>query len=55
MNYTDKLLMFDHDDDLLERLWIEIEQHFREQAQECIQQAEELKQRAKQYKQQSCG
>jgi hypothetical protein len=55
MNYTDKLLMFDHEDDLLARLWIEIEQHFREQAQECIQQADELKKRAKQFKKLSCG
>jgi len=55
MDYTDKLLMFDHPDDLLERLWIDMEQHFREQAQECIQQAEELKERANQYKQAPCG
>jgi len=55
MDYADKLLMFDHPDDLLERLWIDMEQHFREQAQECIQQAEELKERANQYKQAPCG
>ena len=54
-DYIDKLLMFDHQDDLLGRLWIEMEQHFREQAQECNQQAEESKERAKEYKQPSCG
>jgi hypothetical protein len=55
IDYTDRLLMFDHQDDLLERLFIEMEQHFREQAQKCIQQAEEFKKRAQQYKQPSCG
>jgi hypothetical protein len=55
IDYTDQLLMFDHQDDLLERLWSIMEQHFREQAQECIQQAEESKERAKQYKQPACG
>lgn len=55
MDYTDRLLMFDHEDDLLGRLLIEMENHFREQAQKYIQQAEELKERAKQYKQPSCG
>ena len=54
-DYTDKLLMFDHQDDLLGRLQTEMEQHFREQGQEYIQQADELKKRAKQYKQPSCG
>jgi hypothetical protein len=55
INFTDKLLMFDHQDDLLERLWTEMEQHFREQAQEYTEQAEQLKERAKQYKQPPCG
>jgi hypothetical protein len=55
VNFTDKLLMFDHQDDLLERLWTEMEQHFREQAQEYTEQAEQLKERAKQYKQPPCG
>jgi len=55
IDYTDKLLMFDHQDDLLERLWTEMERHFREQAKEFIRQAEELKERAKQYKKPSCG
>ena len=55
LDYTDQLLMFDHQDDLLQRLWTEMEQNFREQAQECVQQAEELKERAKQYKQPACG
>jgi hypothetical protein len=55
MNYADRLFMFDHQDDLLARLWNEMAQHFREQAQECIKQADELKERANQYKQPSCG
>lgn len=54
-DYADRLLMFDHEDDLLERLWREIEGHFRDQAQQCLQKAEECKARANQYKQPSCG
>jgi hypothetical protein len=55
INYSDRLLMFDHQDDLLQRLWNEMEQHFREQAQQCIQQAEEMKEQATKYKQPPCG
>ena len=55
IDYADRLLMFDHEDDLLERLWREIEGHFRNIAQQCLQQAEEFKARADQYKQPSCG
>ena len=55
INYTDRLFMFDHEDDLLERLWREVEEHFRNLAQQCLQQAEEAKTRANQYKQPSCG
>ncbi|CAF4578395.1 unnamed protein product, partial [Rotaria sp. Silwood2] len=55
MEYIDQVLMFDHEDDLLERLWNEMERYFREQAQECIQYAEDFKERAKQYKKPSCG
>lgn len=55
VDYTDRLLMFDHEDDLLERLWREMEQHFRDIAEQCLRQAEEFKARADQYKQPSCG
>jgi hypothetical protein len=55
MDYADILFMFDHQDDLLKRLWNEMEQHFREQAQEYIQQAEESKERAKRHKKPTCG
>lgn len=54
MDFCDKLRMFDHQDDLLQRLWSEIEEYFREQAKRCIQQANEFKERARQL-QQSCG
>lgn len=53
--YVEKLLMYDHPSDLLARLWTEMEEHFRKQADEYIQQAEQLKEEAKQYKQSSCG
>ncbi|CAF0748749.1 unnamed protein product [Rotaria sp. Silwood1] len=55
LDYTDRLLMFDHPDDLLERLWLEMERYFREQAQECIQQADDLQEQAQKYKQPPCG
>ncbi|CAF3010056.1 unnamed protein product [Rotaria socialis] len=55
MDYIDELLMFDHPDDLLERLWITMGQFFREQAQLYIEQEEKSMERAKQYKQPSCG
>ena len=55
LDYVDKLLMFDHEDDLLQRLWQDMEQDFRARAQRCIEQAEESKKRAQRYKQTSCG
>jgi len=54
MDYCDKLLMFDHEDDLLQRLYSQFEEYFREQAKQCIRQAEECKQRARQLNQ-TCG
>jgi len=54
MDYCDKLLMFDHEDDLLQRLWSQFEEYFREQAKQCIQQADECKERVRQLHQ-SCG
>lgn len=55
VDYTDKLLMFEHPDDLLERLWREMEQDFRQQAVDCIQQANVLRERADRHKQSGCG
>jgi len=54
MDFCDKLLMFDHEDDLLQRLWIQFEEYFRELAKQCIKQADECKERARRLKQ-SCG
>lgn len=55
MDYIDKLMIFDHGDDLLERLWNEIEGHIRALAKEYLQKADEYKNRALKYKQQPCG
>jgi hypothetical protein len=46
--------VFDHEDDLLQRLWSEIQKYLRDQAKQCIKQADECKERARQL-QQSCG
>jgi hypothetical protein len=54
MDYCDKLLMFDHEDDLLQRLWSQFEEYFREQAKQCIRQADECKERVRELHQ-SCG
>jgi hypothetical protein len=54
-DYIDKILMYDHPDDLLERLWREMEKDFRQQADDCIRQANASKERADQHKQKSCG
>ncbi|CAF0827708.1 unnamed protein product [Rotaria sordida] len=54
INYYDKLMMFDHEDDLLQRLWLQVEEYLREQAKQYLKKADELKARAKQFKQ-SCG
>jgi hypothetical protein len=55
MDYCDKLMIFDHGDDLLERLWKDLERNLREQAALYLKRAEEYKQRALQYKQPACG
>ena len=55
LDYCEKLLMFDHGDDLLERLWNEISSNLREQAALYTKHADECKRRALQYKQPSCG
>ncbi|CAF3932200.1 unnamed protein product [Rotaria sp. Silwood1] len=54
MDYCDKMMMFDHGDDLLERLWNYLQTKLREQAALYSKRAEVYKQRALQYKQ-SCG
>jgi hypothetical protein len=55
MDYCDKLMIFDHGDDLLERLWNDLESNLRQQAALYLKRAEEYKQRALQYKQPPCG
>lgn len=54
MDYCEKLMIFDHGDDLLERLWNDLESKLREQAILYTKRADEFKQRALQYKQ-KCG
>jgi hypothetical protein len=46
--------MFDHEDDLLQRLLLRFEEYFREQAKQYIEKADECKERARRLKQ-SCG
>lgn len=55
VDYCDKLMMFDHGDDLLERLWNDLDSHLRAQAKLFIQLADDYKQRALKYKQPPCG
>ena len=52
--YVNKILIFEHGDDLLERLWNELDKYLRGQADVCLQQAREFKERALRY-QQKCG
>jgi hypothetical protein len=54
MDFCDKLLMFDHEDDLLQRLWSQFEEYLQEQAKQYIKQADECKEHARRLKQ-SCG
>ncbi|CAF0794204.1 unnamed protein product [Adineta steineri] len=54
IDFSDKLSMFDHEDDLLQNLWSEIENYSREQSKQYIKFADECKERSKQL-QQSCG
>ncbi|UJR14232.1 hypothetical protein I4U23_001223 [Adineta vaga] len=55
MDYCDKLMIFDHGDDLLERLWNDLESQFRAQAIQYLRCADKYKNRALQYKQPACG
>jgi hypothetical protein len=54
MDYCDKMMIFDHGDDLLERLWNDLESNLRKQALLYLKCAEEYKQKALQYRQ-KCG
>ncbi|CAF1374138.1 unnamed protein product [Rotaria sp. Silwood1] len=54
MDYRDKIMIFDHEDDLLERLWNDLQTTLCEQAEQYLKRADEYKQRALQYKQ-PCG
>ncbi len=55
INYCEKMLMYEHGDDLLARLWKDIQIKLHEQANLCLKKAEEFKQRALEYKQPPCG
>lgn len=55
MDYCEKLMIFEHGDDLLERLWKDVESNLRQQAALYSKRADEFKQRALQYKQPTCG
>ncbi len=54
VGFGEKLLMFDLEEDLLQKLWFQFEEYLREQAKQCIKQADEYKERARRLKQ-SCG
>ena len=54
MAFVEKILIFEHGDDVLERLWNELDSSLREQAEECLKQADQFKERARKY-QQKCG
>jgi hypothetical protein len=55
IDYCEKMSMYEHEDDLLERLWKELEIKLREEANLYLKKAEECKQKALKYKQPSCG
>lgn len=53
-DYVDRLLLFDHQDDLLQRLWLEMGQYFRSLVKYYTEQANLMKQFETKYKQ-ACG
>ncbi len=55
MDYTDKILMFEHENDLLRKLFKEIEEYLRQQAEQYDKQANIFKKRAQLFNQESCG
>lgn len=54
MDYSDKIMIFNHGDDLLQRLWNELHTYFSDYGKLCLKHADEFKQRALQYRQ-PCG
>ena len=54
LDYSEKLFIFEHEDDLLARLWKDFEMKLREQMELYLQKADECKQRALLYKP-TCG
>ncbi|CAF0988270.1 unnamed protein product [Adineta steineri] len=55
IDYTDKILMFDHENDLLRRLFNDIEQHLRQQGEQYLKQTNHCKDYAELFKQDQCG
>ena len=55
MDYTDKMFMFDHEDDLLRRLFKEIEEYLRQLSERYLKEANLCKDRAQVFKQNQCG
>ncbi|CAF0788418.1 unnamed protein product [Adineta steineri] len=55
IDYTDKILMFEHENDLFERLFKEIEAYLHQQAEQYLKQADLCKDRAQLFKQEPCG
>ncbi|UJR08707.1 hypothetical protein I4U23_012964 [Adineta vaga] len=55
LHYTDKLIMFDHENDLMERLYQDIEHYLRQQAEQLFIRANDFKERAKYFDNGPCG
>ncbi|CAF0935474.1 unnamed protein product [Adineta steineri] len=55
IDFTDKMLMFEHENDLLQRLFKEIETYLRQQAEQYLKQANFYKERSQVFKQEACG
>ncbi|CAF1135051.1 unnamed protein product [Adineta steineri] len=55
IDYADKMLMFDHENDLLRRLFKDIEEYLRLQAEQYLKQANHCKAYAELFKQDQCG
>jgi hypothetical protein len=55
VDYADKMFMFDHEDDLLGRLFKEIEEYLRQLAEQYLKEANRCKDRAQVFKQDQCG
>lgn len=55
IDFTEKMYMYDHEDDLLERLYQEAEEFLRKSAEFYLQQANLFRDRARVFKQDPCG